>query len=201
IEVVEFADGSSIRLMENSRLDYVPVERQSPINRRAVLEGNALFDITPQQLGFIVETPSASATVMGTLFGVVATEEQTDVTLVEGRVALTGADRPDAAIVLEPGQQSTVRRGAMPSTPQDVDVVAELAWTELFIFRSEPLTDIARQLADHFGVRIDVDPSLTGELITGTFDRGESVEAILRTLAAAVDARLEIRSGGFLLAP
>lgn len=191
--LVEFADGSTIHLMENSRLQYVPEEGHSPVNRRAILEGKALFDITAQQQGFIVETPVAMATVLGTLFGVDATGDQTEVTLVEGRVALANQQRKEAAVVLSAGQQSRVFGTAMPTQPELVDLQEALSWTRLFIFRSTALREIAARLSEHYDVRVVVHDSLVEEEITGTFDQDEPVASILRTIAAAVNARVEER--------
>ncbi len=189
--IIEFADGSTIRLLENSRLDYVPDERQSVVNRKAVLHGRALFDVAPQRQGMIIETPGAMMTVIGTIFGVIGVEESTEVTLVDGRLALAGLRQKDAAVVLEPGQQSRVEGMARPSSPSEVDLDAALDWTGLFIFRAAPLKTIAERLSRHFDITIDVDPSLADERLTGTFEQDEPALSILMTLAAAIDARVD----------
>lgn len=201
VRVIEFADGSSIRLLENSRLDYVPDGRQSVVNRRARLEGRALFDIAPQQQGFLVETPVARVTVLGTLFGVDGAERATEVTLVEGRLAFANLLRKEAAVVLEPGQQSRVEGEAMPTAPVDVALDAALDWTGLFIFRGTTLKEIAARLSSHYDVTIDVHQSLETEQLTGTFDQDEPVVAILRALASAVGAQVEETPSRFRILP
>ena len=199
--VVEFADGTMIHLFEDSRLRYVPSERQSLINRKAVLDGKALFDVAPQQQGLIVETSEAVVTVMGTLFGIIGEEGETEVTLVEGRLALSGMSQRDAAVILEPGQQSRVSVDGMPSRPVEVDLDAELRWTGLFVFRSLPLSKIAERLSEHYDVAIEVDPRIAGERLTGTFEHEQPVLTILRTLAAALNARVDESSSGLRIAP
>lgn len=199
--LIEFADGSTIRLMGNSRLAYVPDGQESIVNRRAVLEGRAMFDLVPQRTGFIVETPTARATVLGTVFGVDASDEETSVTLVDGRVAVTNHERAEAAVVLDPGQQTRVGAAAMPTPPEAVDLNDALGWSGMFIFRATVLRDIATRLADHYGVRIAVHPTLEDEEITGTFSHEEEVETILRTIAQAVAAEVTVRSGEYGIMP
>lgn len=199
--VIEFADGSSIRLFENSRLHYVPDEQQSLIHRKAILDGRALFDVASQQQGMIVETSNAMVSVLGTLFGVVGSEDETEVTLVEGRLAVSGLAQRNAAVVLDPGQQSRVVGGGMPSTPAEVDLDAELAWTGLFVFRGVPLGRIVERLSEHYNTSIEVDGALAQEQLTGTFEHDQPLLSILRTLAAAVDARVAESATGFRIEP
>jgi transmembrane sensor len=197
---IEMADGSTVHLRENSRLGYVPSERQGLLNKRARLEGRALFEITARQAGLVVETATASVTVVGTTFALVAEDDVTDVYLVEGRLTFAPEGSTRDAVSLTPGQHSRVARGERPTGPHLVDLADALDWTGFFIFRSTPLAEIAGRIGDHYGVKVLVSSRLRTEQITGTFDASLAARSILETIAAAADARLEpLADGGFVL--
>lgn len=199
MRIVSMEDGTTVRLMPDSRLSYVPVDHQSPVNRRARLEGRAYFDVAPRQTGLLVETPTATATVLGTSFGVEAMENETRVALVDGSLALAANIDRGRAVVLEPGQLSRVPADGLPSEPEAVNLAEYLEWTGMFIFRSEAIATVAESLSRHFGVTISVDESLTGERITGTFEQTETLESIIEVVAAALDATVERSGTGFRL--
>lgn len=189
--MIEFADGSAVHLRENSAFSYVPSERQGLLNRRVRLDGRAFFEISPQQQGLIVSTPTADVTVIGTVFALTGGDESTDLYLVEGRVSFAPEGAPREAVTVGAGQHSRVTRGDRPSTPVEVDLADALGWTGFFVFRSTPLVEITGRLGRHYGVSIELADHLASEQVTGTFDAQQSVESILDTVAAAVGARLE----------
>lgn len=199
VRIVSMEDGSSVRLMPNSRLSYVPVDHQSPVNRKARLEGRAYFDVASQQTGLLIETPTATATVLGTSFGIEALDAETKVALVDGRLAVAGNVDRRRAVTLEPGQLSRVPADGLPSAPESVNLAEYLEWTGMFIFRAEPISAVVESLTRHFNVRITVDEALEGERITGTFEQSDSLEAILDVVAAALDASIDRTDTGFRL--
>jgi ferric-dicitrate binding protein FerR (iron transport regulator) len=188
--MIEFADGTAVHLRENSTFSYVPSERQGLLNRRARLDGRAFFEVSPQQQGLIVSTPTAAVTVVGTVFALVANSDATDLYLVEGQVSFAPEGAPREAVSVGAGQHSRVTRGDRPTTPREVDLADALGWTGFFVFRSTPLADITQRLGRHFGVTIELADHLSREQVTGTFDAQQSVESILETVAAAVGADL-----------
>lgn len=194
-ERIDLADGSVVHLAAQSRL---MVETEGA--RLVRLTGEAVFDVVPNGERFVVETATARTTVLGTTFGVKASEFETDVVLASGAVALAPRANPDAAVRLEPGQRSRVVGGQDPEPPTRADVTGALAWTGTWHFQATPLADIADHLAAHYGVAIDVTPGLAGDRVTGPFSSEEPVEETLRTLALALDARVEgDASSGFRL--
>lgn len=199
--LIEFADGTNVHLKENSTLSYVPQERQGLLNKRARLEGRAVFDVAPQQAGMLVETRSAILTVLGTMFALAAYDDVTDVYLIEGRVSVVSDRGPQDAVSLAAGEHTRVERGRSPSAPAMVDFADLLDWTGFFIFRSTPLSEIAARIGGHYGLEVDVEEGLQSETVTGTFEVTQSAVDILRTIAAAVDADVQERAdGGFRIA-
>jgi len=190
IEEVDLADGTSVRLVGDSRLSFAE-SSQGTFDRQVSLDyGRALFDVAeklrPQP--FIVQTPTARTTVLGTRFGVETEPERTDVTLATGSLKVQRADASDEGVMLTPGQKSRVDRDASPSAPEAVDVTRELDWTGLYLFSETPVDQIAARLEEQHGVEITIAPSLQGEPVTGTFERTDAPKDILSVVATTLGA-------------
>ncbi len=186
--VVELTPGSQVRLLGSSRLSYVDPKSASLFIRQASLEGKGYFEIAREERGFIVKTPNARVTVLGTTFGVDANGHVTEVVLTDGRLTLSSADNLTAFVLLEPGQMSRVAADGSPIQPIEVNVSERLAWTGLFVFHSTPLGEITERLSGHFDVPITVDDSLAGEQVTGTFEQNQALGDILDVIGSAVGA-------------
>lgn len=184
---VTLPDGSEVFLTGEAELAY----DDAAFDRRVRLEGRAFMDVAASPEFFVVATPSAEATVLGTRFAVVGSAELTEVVLESGSLALAARGSPEGRVLLQPGQMSQVQRGAAPSDPVEVDLQGTLDWTGFFFFRATPMAEVAEQLEEAFGVRVSVDAALQSEAVSGTFDRREGLEHILTvlsgTLGAAVD--------------
>lgn len=193
MERLELVDGSMVRLGENSELAY-DASTGEPFDRLVTLRyGRAFFEVQElkSEAPFRVETPTATATVLGTAFGVDASPERTDVVLSSGSVAVNTPDGASTtAVTLRPGQRSRVVQGATPSPPETVDLADALSWTGLLVFRGSSAQQIANRLATEYDVSITVDPALQDEAVTGTFDRSQPVTTILEAVAATLDARV-----------
>ncbi|MEM6647075.1 MAG: FecR domain-containing protein [Bacteroidota bacterium] len=198
---IELADGTLIRLAEQSALTYTPAEAESPFDRRVVLNGRAFFDVVPAQQGFVVETATAQATVLGTRFAVVASDALTEVTLASGRVSLASKANLASPVTLAPGEQARVARGALPSTPAPVELSQTLAWARVLAFDATPLSAIASTLQAELGAWIQYDATLADEAISGTFFLDEqSVEEIVAIVAQSLGlTAIPLDDGGFRL--
>jgi ferric-dicitrate binding protein FerR (iron transport regulator) len=206
---IDLPDGSEVRLAAASELLIPEVAEADPdagahrddVPRFArLVAGRALFRVARSTEPFLVETPAADITVLGTTLGVTASSGQTDVVLVSGVVDV--ASRGLAGTVrLEPGQSTAVRPGEAPAPASQADVDAALAWTGDLFIRSESLGTAAGRIASAFGVRVEVDSALATEAVTGSFDRDAGPRTALEALAMAVDGRLEETAGGFRIVP
>ena len=194
IQRINLVDGSTVRLVGAAEMVYTKSTGEA-FNRRVTLNyGRAFFNIQEQKRPkpFIVETPTATATALGTQFGVAASADSTDVILASGKVEVDAREEAgEGSVVLEPGQHSRVVRGAAPSAPQSVDVAAALEWSGLFVFRDTAVESIAERLRTFYGLSISVDESLQGEPVTGTFDQNQDPERILDAIASTLGARVE----------
>ena len=200
---VEFEDGSTVRLVGASTLSYTPGMNTAEERRATLARGRAYFDVASrEEAPFVVTTPAARTEVLGTQFGVAAGNDTTEVVLVDGRVRV-GPDENDEAepVVLAPGERSMVRKGNAPTPPAPVDLTATLDWTGLFVFRAVPTRAIAERLRDHYGVSISVAPALADEPVTGTFERDQSVEQVLSTIARTLGADVQKEGDAYQLSP
>jgi ferric-dicitrate binding protein FerR (iron transport regulator) len=185
---VALGDGSTVVLAASSRL---MVETEEDGERRVRLAGEALFEVIPNGEPFVVETATAITTVLGTTFGVEATEIETEVVLANGAVEVATRVDPDQSVRLEPGQRSRVVGGQPPEPPTRADVVATLAWTGTWYFHNAPADEVAARFSEHYDVPILLNPSLASVRVGGAYSADRPVEESVQALAVSLGARLE----------
>ena len=104
IEVVQLADGSTVTLDSDSAIQWVATKERREIR---LLRGRAHFDVAHQanDTPFVVVTPQAEATALGTRFDVETDNKATQVMVYESRVAVRCLPcQPQAENILPPGQ-------------------------------------------------------------------------------------------------
>ncbi len=202
VQQVDLADGSTVRLMADSRLAYTPSRTADDFNRQVTLDaGRAFFEVTTSARPFVVETPTARTTVLGTSFGVEAQSDETRVVLADGRIEVASRTASDAPVALQPGQSSRVSRDAAPTAPEAVDVAEALRWTQLFLFRDTSMDRIASRLAQHYQTPVAVDAALRDQAVTGTFEHEQPLPDVLEALAATLNAQVVATESGYRLQP
>jgi len=185
---VVMPDGSVANLAAGSVL-MVPTADHD-VRQARLMSGSALFQIVPDaDAPFRLETANADITVLGTTFGVEASEVQTEVALVAGSVSLAPRRQPDTAVLLQPGESSRVLAADAPSAPEPTDRADVLAWTGT-VPTSGPAGAVAERIGIQFGVVVDLDDALAGELVSGRFDEETTAYEALRVLALALGADL-----------
>ena len=179
-------DGSEVLLIDSPSLSY----DADAFDRRVYLDGQAFFDVAHGEDPFVVTTPNAVATVLGTRFGIKTMDEVTEIVLESGSVEIASEGLSSGKVVLSPGQMSRVEGGNAPTMPATVDITAELGWTGMLFFQASPMSEVAARLEEVFGVTIDVDAILGAEAVSGTFYRHEGTDQILSVLAATLGAQV-----------
>jgi transmembrane sensor len=192
--VVTLADGTTVHLARGAVLRYRPGMRSGP--RRVRLSGDAYFDVMPAASPFQVQTAAARIAVLGTVFGVRASQAATEVTLVEGALAVQGNG---SVVRLGPGEQSRVARGAAPSPPTPVEVSRALVWSGLFVFRNTPLGEALAQLAERHGVSLTTTDALRTQQVTGTFEADRPLPEVLDAVALTLGVRVVRTENGYRL--
>ncbi|TKG89232.1 DUF4974 domain-containing protein [Puteibacter caeruleilacunae] len=191
---VEFQlpDGSTGWLNSGSELKYPPAFKDQ---REVKLEGEAFFDVEHQKgAKFIVRTKELNVTVLGTKFDVkaYADDDQVDVILEEGKVALEG-NVQRFKHVLKPNQQMTFDRNTKQLKLSEVNAKRLSAWKKGYlIINNEALGKVVNRIERWYNVDIEVaDEQLRKYRFKATF-KDEPLEEMLRILAQTTSIRYEI---------
>ncbi len=185
----------SVTLIDGTRLTLAPASRvrlsadygQGMVGRELELEGEAYFAVVHDAAHpFAVRAHGAVARDVGTAFDVRAYPEDAGmrVAVAEGVVAIGGVE-------VRAGDVATAADGRA-AVAHAVDVATLTTWRQGGLaFRDTPLTDVARDIARTFGLRVTIaDSGLGTRPITATFG-SESVDDVLDEVTHLVGARYE----------
>lgn len=195
---VTLPDGSTVLLNGNSTLTFRATWNDAEV-REVWLDGEGYFRVTKKQPGngqtappikFVTHTPTLDITVLGTQFNVNTRRGGTAVMLVEGRVQLAkpGQTRPGRIIEMKPGQLASTQPNVENVAVRTEKPQLHTSWTQHeFVFENAPLSDIAQQLHDTYGVELVVeDAELGNRRFTGNLSN-QSIETLLTTLTLTFD--------------
>lgn len=147
------SDGTEVYLNADSRLVYP--SRFTGKERSVFLDGEAYFRVA-KDAGhpFIVRTQTLQTRVLGTEFNVSGYEgSDTEVTLVEGSVEVSDADR-QRTVRIKPGEQASLQTDGGFAV-QQVDVSQYIHWREgYFYYDNVTLLDIMKELGRWYNVSV-----------------------------------------------
>lgn len=163
------ADGSEAVMNARSRMVVQFSDRQRRVELRA---GEAWFDVVKdRRRAFVVVTPTASVTAVGTAFSVRKEGDVTEIWVSEGTVRVQPANGAAAVLVSE-GQTARVEPSG-PVRKAELDPAhlrRHLAWREgLIMLDGETLGDAAAAFNAYGGRRIVVAPELAERRVVGVF--------------------------------
>lgn len=188
MSTVRLGDGSVVRLAPESRL----LISNKPGTREVWLDGRAYFAVRHHDaIPFVVRSHAGDAVVLGTRFDIQATPEDLRVIVVEGAVQLNGREAESGGVEVAARQVGRVAGSATPvlEDADDAVIARELGWVgDFLVFEGTPLRDVAREMSEHYGVRVRIlDGALEDETVSGLFvkeELGEVVEILCRALGA-----------------
>lgn len=192
------SDGSRVEL---NALTELRVAFRRDERRVRLVRGEALFSVAAEKARpFIVETPSGTVRVTGTVFNVRSTPRETvEVTVLEGRVRVQPSGAGDGQTALQAGQQ-----GILAGARLDVrDVGANsaqnaIAWREgQVVFEDTPLRDALERFAAYHGRTIDVDSRIANRRLGGRYGL-DDLEGLLDEIERVLPVRV-LRQGGGLV--
>ena len=189
-EMVRLVDGSVVRLGPDSRLSTAVGETA----RDATLQGEAFFAVaTDEARPFRIVTAAGIAQVLGTRFHLEARADELAVTVVEGRVALSG---PDHEVQVGAGQATSLLRGIPSPIESAAPVESEADWLDGFlIFHDTPLDAAMTEVERHYGAEVVVgDDRLLDRTLTMWFD-SKSLPEVMTVVCSVIDARCSIDAG------
>jgi transmembrane sensor len=202
---VQLPDGSVVTMNANSTLRYA-AEWSQDKPREVWLDGEAYFSIKhlPNHQRFRVHTTgNFNVEVLGTKFTVYRRHAQERVVLLSGKVRVDFNDQARPDVILKPGELLQTRDAAPAQVVHKaVKAPAYAAFTaQKLVFDDTPITDLATQLHDTYGVDVVVqDTALGRQTITGTIPMGD-LDLLCRALEASFGFKVERQPGRILLAP
>lgn len=193
---VPLEDGSLVYLNTDSDLK---VDLTGPERRMTLVRGEARFTVAKDpNRPFIVNTKHASVRALGTIFNVQTGGERTAVSVIEGRIEVTGDAEMTAPrgsqpqkpgvfvqLVLRTGEQATVNPFGQVLRNQGPSFERVMAWPNgHLVFRDEPLIDLITDFNRYHRLQLRIaDPELAGHRVNGTFeayDRSSLIEFLER---------------------
>lgn len=197
----QLPDGSKIWLNKGTKIEY---NQQFGIgNRNVLLNGEAYFEVAKnKKLAFVVKTKSIDVTALGTSFNVNAYDDGNEVTttLYTGKVnvqsTLTGYKT-----ILNPFEVAVFSKTKDKITTYVFTGSDKPVWMEPeFRFDMLPLIDITKQLEHNYNVVFVYRNQKIKHLkFSGTFDRDEKLDEILRVIKINTNIDYAIRNDSVII--
>ncbi|MBX2817456.1 MAG: FecR domain-containing protein [Saprospiraceae bacterium] len=181
-------DGSIVNLAMGSTLEY---QTTADGVRRSSLEGIGFFTVTPGTEPFIVETPHASITVVGTAFEIRSSSDSTLVRVTEGQVRVANAQNQ---ALLAIGEMIRAHSNSLSQVKPIRQSVA--SWrTSKIEFDGTPLSAAIEEIRKFYPVDLQVagEDLLLCEL-TGSMGL-TSTDEMIRTLEIMLDVQINNEGG------
>lgn len=172
-------DGSRVEL--NSGSDFVFPSVFSEKERLVHVCGEGYFSVTKDaSRPFTVSAEGMKVRVLGTEFNMKSRDNLAEVTLVRGKVSVTGGE--GESCILSPSEQVRLENGAL-SEVQTVDTEAVTGWTKpRMVCRNQNIEQVVGKLASYYGVEFHYTESLKDIVINGKIDLREELESVLNTI-------------------
>ena len=194
IRTLILPDGSRVTLNANTQLRLARWTFGKD-TREVWLRGEAEFSVRHLRSNqpFRVYTPDGlTVRVLGTEFVVYSRGQGSKVALTEGSVQLQttrpGLTKP---LTIKPGDVVTLSSQGQFTLQHQQTVATHTAWKDhQFIFDNTPLTNIAFQVAEQFGVTVDIPDTTLAQRRLGGMFRAQSAPELLEVVAQMLNARV-----------
>lgn len=186
---VSLSDGSSVYLNTDSVLQVRMIDKQRTVH---LVKGEAFFDIQHNtEIPFVVKTAGGLVKVLGTQFNVLRGKYSSEITVINGSVAVAGSNSI-APVTLQLGQQVAIGRQGVTATPIRVDTNAVAAWKQgKLIYNGDPLEKVVRDLARYIDGDLRIaDAQLKSMEVVAVFAiKGREQQQILQLFEKAFSVR------------
>lgn len=180
-KLIELADGSTVRLAQDSYLTYESAE-----TRKVVLNGEAYFEVQHNaNLPFEVHTENTTVSVLGTTFNINGkNKNEIQVSLIEGSVAFEAGNQK---LILNPGEYASFIRSTNSLRNQGrFNSQDTYLRDQKLEFDSTPLQSVVETLEHYFNTDIILKGNYKECTFTGIFSEPK-LEQILEVLAFTFD--------------
>jgi transmembrane sensor len=197
VTTVDLPDGSRVYLNKGSEISYSKAFK----NQRDVeLKGEAFFDVmSDPQNPFTVRSGEMMVTVLGTSFNVKQLNHSNEAEVyVKTGLVKVSLERSDQFIYLEPEGLGVIKnRHLISEVQEDPNYIS---WkTKDFKFVNSALTEVLLELEESYHVMIHTeDVDISGLRITTSYS-GQSINAILETIATAFEMNVIKRENDYFL--
>lgn len=205
--LLNFSDGSSIRLNAKSSLRY-NLEQFSSDKVEVWLRGEGYFDIASNpgdsKRKFILHTDDGKIEVLGTKFNVDTRFKKTSVVLEEGRVEVSmnsSGSMQAPGKILQPGERAVIDNNSSDIVLHNVDVAMFTAWIDGEMeFRNTSLEEIFTAIEATYNVKLEVEsPELLKRQITGIVQNPD-LQILLTGLQEILDLKIkQVKNKTFLI--
>ena len=192
---VQLPDGSRMQLNTHSTVAtaFQPQERHIHL-----LEGEAMFHVAKDPgRPFIVDSADGRVVAVGTAFNVRTDSSRTTITVVEGRVRVSGATGAGGGsprdIFVSGGEQVVIARGAPPSAKSFPNTDSVTAWTKRkIVFDNTAMSEAVAEFSRYTAKRVVlVDEKIRSRRISGVFASND-LQSLVQFLAS--DPRIEVEA-------
>lgn len=190
-------DGSDIWLNAGSRLRY-PAQFKGKERQIELVTGEARIHAAEDaKHPFIINAGGLQTRVLGTIFNVRSYKELpfVQVTVQEGKVAVTHIENDEKAMLLLPNERATLYADRRDMVKDTVDAASISGWTtDQLLFNNERLDMIATLLEHKYNVRISfADTTLPSYKVTAGFAATDAIKEVLEALSLANNLTYSIR--------
>ncbi|AGA78227.1 FecR family protein [Echinicola vietnamensis] len=191
-KTITLPDGTQVWLSPRSILEY-PEEFRGPV-REVNLKGEAFFEVqSDKQHPFIIHSELLETKVLGTSFNLTAYEgdKEVRVTLLEGVVSLKVAgEKNKSPTILHPNEQAVFEKENRSIRKEVVTNARKYLSRRNGIFRYEAtsLDEVVRDMALQYGVKIQLDSSLTNREFYGTMSTEDELVVMLEKIGLVMNA-------------
>lgn len=179
---VRLVDGTRIMVNSGSEI-YIPADFGSQ-ERSVSIKGEAFFEVSPDELPFIVRNETSQIKVLGTSFSVRSWADRNEsVVAVQSGLVEVRSSNPEItdSVQLSKGQFAIVQSNSIPELYRSGDIGQYVGWTtNEMIFTNTPLRDVIMRLELQFNVQISIsDSTVLGDPVTARY-KNETLEEILK---------------------
>ena len=174
---IRLADGSVVRLNTNSSIEVALSDDMRSIK---LLKGEARFDVAHDKARpFIVDADGTLVRAVGTMFNVRLRPDLTELTVIEGRVAVRNGGSPVREI--SGGKSAAVRSGGIAVTQlQPGQVKQRVAWEQgMIVFDGDTLAQAVEEFNRYRATPLVIgDPAIASLRIGGSFQANRSEDFV-----------------------
>ncbi|KGI60066.1 sigma factor regulatory protein, FecR/PupR family [Prevotella sp. DNF00663] len=188
---VTLPDSTKVWLNKNGTISYP--RNFDGDERRVELTGEALFEVTKNPTKpFIVNSKGVETRVLGTVFDfkTEAGNGQEEVTLLEGRLEVSGLDG-EGKVIIKPNQKAIINKNLHTMEVKNVYAQLEAVWHDGMIpFENMSIADIALVLSRFYGVDITLADNMDRrQTYSGYIRRNETIDSVLNALTYTIPFR------------